>query len=310
MIASVIRVTARLPQRSVIAVLLVTALGTAWGLQYASAKIIGDAGLPPLGSLFTVHVLLSVAFIALLSLRCELFIPTRGELGFFCLAGFLGNILSLAVELIAAVHLPVEVLTLVLAMAPVCTIAIARIFGTESICPRQSFGLVVGAAAAGSILMPQAGLEEAPAKWVLMAFIAPLGFGFYTVLLAARWPRRLNTAQVATGIAVAATIMLAPLASLEGEPFLIGGRFGTSDLALVAFAITMGAGYYLLTLISRHCGAIFASCANFIAVATGLFWNFALFGEVPTGWVGLAACLCVAAVFMVKRRPTALTLRA
>jgi drug/metabolite transporter (DMT)-like permease len=291
-----------LPRHTLPALVLVIALGNAWSLQYASAKLIGDAGLPPFGSLFTVHVLLATAFIAMLSLRCELFIPTAGELAFFCLAGFLGNILSLAVELAVAAHISAGVITLVLSMAPVFTIAIARIMRTERVGRREAFGLTLGAGAATAILLPQAGFAETPLTWVLVAFIAPLGFGFYTVLLAARWPRRLNTLQVATGVVVAATAMLAPLAALEGDLFLIDGRFGAADLALASFALTMGAEYYLLTLITRLSGAIFASCADFVAIATGLFWSFALFNEVPKGWMWLAACLCMAAVFVVNRR--------
>jgi drug/metabolite transporter (DMT)-like permease len=285
------------PHRSLLAPFLVLALGNAWSLQYVSAKLIGGAGLPPFGSLFTVHVLLAVAFIAILSVRCELFIPTLGELGFFCLAGSLGNILTLGVELGAAPHISAGLITLILLMAPAFTIAIAKILRTEKVGSRETAGLVLGAVAAAAILLPRLGIVETPMIWALVAFIAPLGFGFYTVLLAARRPRRLSTVQMATGIAIAATVMLAPPAGLEGDMFLIDGRFGVPDFALAAFAVTMGAEYYLLTLTTRLAGAVFASLANFIAIAMGLFWSFAFFNEVPQGWMWLAASLGLAAVF-------------
>jgi len=176
------------PRHPLLALFLAAALGIAWSLHYASALLIGNTGLPPFGGLFTVHVLLAVAFIAILSLRCELFIPTPGELGFFLLAGFLGNMVFSALA------------------------------------------------------------------WSAAAFIAPLGFSLCAILLARRAPHRLNTLQVMTGVAVAATAILLPLANMEGELFLLEGRFGPSDLALTGFALTIGAEYYLLTLLARLAG--------------------------------------------------------
>jgi len=175
-------------RRPLPAAFLAAALGNAWSLHYASALLTGDTGLPPFGGLFTVHVLLATVFIAILSLRCELFIPTPGELGFFLLAGFLGNMVFSALA------------------------------------------------------------------WSAAAFIAPLGFSLYAILLARRAPHRLNTLQVMTGVAVAATAILLPLANMEGELFLLEGRFGPSDLALTGFALTIGAEYYLLTLLARLAG--------------------------------------------------------
>jgi drug/metabolite transporter (DMT)-like permease len=291
------------PRRSVLALFLVVALGNAWSLQYSSAKFIGETGLPPFGSLFTVHVFLAAAFVAVLSVRCELFIPTLGELKFFCLAGFLGNIFTLGIELAAAAHISAGLVTLILSMAPVFTVVIAWLMRTEKVGLREAGSLALGAIAAGAILLPQVGFARNPMFWLVICFAAPAGFGLYTVLLAARWPRRLNTIQVATGIAVAAMIMLAPMAGTEGELFLLDGRLGPSDLALAAFGLTMGAEYYLLTLITRLSGAIFASCADFIAIAMGLFWGFAFFNEVPEIWMCLAAGLCIAAVFLVNRTP-------
>ena len=180
--------SAAVPRRPLPAAFLAAALGNAWSLHYASALLTGDTGLPPFGGLFTVHVLLATVFIAILSLRCELFIPTPGELGFFLLAGFLGNMVFSALA------------------------------------------------------------------WSAAAFIAPLGFSLYAILLARRAPHRLNTLQVMTGVAVAATAILLPLANMEGELFLLEGRFGPSDLALTGFALTIGAEYYLLTLLARLAG--------------------------------------------------------
>ena len=289
-------------RRALFAFLLVVTLGTGWSLQYAGAKLIGEQGLPPFGSLFTVHVLLSLFFITVLSMRCELFLPTLAELAFFFIAGFLGNVLTLGAELAAAAHISAGLITLILSMAPIFTIAIAFIARTEAVGRREAAGLALGAAAAAAILLPQAGFSGTPAVWVVVAFIAPIGFALYTILLAARWPRRLSPIQVATGVAVAATAMLAPMASQEGDLFLLSGRLGRSDQALLLFTLTMAGEYYLVVLITRMSGAIFASCADFIAIAMGLFWSFVFFDEVPDNWMWLAAGLCVAAVVVVNRQ--------
>ena len=178
------------PRHPLLALFVAVALGNAWSLHYASAVLIGNTGLPPFGGLFTVHVLLAVALIAMLSLRCELFVPTSGELRFFLLAGLIGNV-SLA-----------------------------------------------------ALAWPSAG------------FVAPLGFGLYAILFARRAPARLNMLQAIAGVAAAATLMLLPLANMEGELFLLEGRFGPSDLALAGFALAIGAEYTLVTLLARRAGTV------------------------------------------------------
>jgi hypothetical protein len=197
MAASNIRAQARrFPLIPLIVLLLAAGVGDGWALHYANTKLVAGAGLPLFGSLFTAHILVAAVMITLVSMRCELFIPTAAELRFFALAGAVGTLLALAVEM-------------------------------------------------------SAGPDGTRIGWVLAGSLAPLGFGLSTALLAVRRPRRLNALQAATGIAVAVTAMLIPFAGFEGEVFVIDGHLGASDLAITAFALGIGAEYYLLTRLTR-----------------------------------------------------------
>ena len=54
--------------------------------------------------------------------------------------------------------------------------------------------------------------------------------------------------------------------------------------------------FWCLSVLPRRGGAVLASCADFVAVFTGLGFGFLLFGEVPGLWMVAAALFCLVAL--------------
>lgn len=278
--------------------MLLMCLANAWALQYAFAKGMAQADLPVLASLLAVHVMVVAVLAVALALRRELFAWTWRRIGFFALAAILGNVITQWSEISAAEHIPAGTLTLALSTTPVFVVALSILLRSEALTVRKTLAIALGSGAAMSLLIPDASAGD-PA-WVLIAFLAPLSFAAMAVLLWVAWPKRLSPLQVAFGCAAASLVILAPLAMAEGKAgaILLAVR-SESGLLLVGFATMLIAEYWLFAVITRRGGAVYASCADFAAVAFGLFWAFAIFSEVPSGWMWVAAGLAIASNFLI-----------
>jgi drug/metabolite transporter (DMT)-like permease len=290
------------PRAAVRAILLpglLFILGNAWAAQYISAKMIGDAGIDPVSALMNVHILLVAAFGSWLAASRTFFRPTGRQAVFFFAVAAVGSVISILAELAAAPHIPASLLTIIIAMAPVFTLAFTLALGSERLTKRTFAAIAMGLAASLVILVP--GTQTSGSLfWIAVAFIAPAGFGAMGVIMSAWWPAGLDPLQVAFGLAVAGLAMLIPMSGFSGPALMISGGWGASDLALLCFGLSFVVEFSIFAILTRLGGAVYASCADFVATGMGLFWAWLIFAEVPTAWMWIAAFLSVATLFIVK----------
>jgi drug/metabolite transporter (DMT)-like permease len=278
-------------------VLLVILLGNDWGLQYSAAKLMANEGVHAIGSLYAMHLVLLGIFGFILFLRRGFFRIRPRHILFFAAIGALSNVGQLGSELIAASHVSAGELTLINSLNPLFTVLIVLAFRTEPVSRGKLGALLCGFAAASAIILPDALNDEvAGLAWTLFAFISPVSAAIAGVILARFWPDDLDVVQVASGSLAAGTVWLTPIALFAGAPVTLVGETAAATFGALLFLATVGVEFYLIALITRLGGAVFASCSDFIAVCAGLFWGFVFFAEIPTGWMIVAAALCLGAL--------------
>ena len=283
--------------RSAVLYFLVALLGTAWGLQYAMAKMVSEEDVPAIGALFTVHAVLAVGFLAYTVLAGKRFGLTRPRIAFFCVVALFGTIGQLGLELLVAHHVSAGELTLIVSLMPVFVVPLAALFRTDHISPRKIFGLVAGCAAAIAILLPSAFSDQgSDGHWIVLTFLVPLFAAIALVIMAKCWPKGLDAAQVATGNLVAGSVLLIPVTLWSGDRVGFSVGWGAGDWAVFGFMVTVAAEYYLMALLTRLSGAVYTSCSDFVAICAGLGWSYLFFAEVPTAWSIVAALFCMAAL--------------
>jgi drug/metabolite transporter (DMT)-like permease len=285
--------------RKILLPALLFILGNAWAGQYMSAKIMGDAGLDPVAALMDVHILLAAVFGAGLLIARKLFIPGAGQLIFFFASAGVGSVISILAELAAAPHIPASLLTIIIAMAPVFTLVLTLLLGTERLSLRSIAAIGLGLTATLAILLPGAHFTGS-LYGIGIAFIAPLGFAAMGVIMAAKWPKGLDPLQVAFGLAMAGLIMLIPMSAFTGKAFMANGSLGPADAAMLIFGASFLVEFLIFAILTRLGGAVYASCADFIATGIGLFWAWLIFAEVPTPWMWVAAIASVSTIFIIK----------
>ena len=281
---------------------LVVVLGAGFGLQYASARMMGLAGVEPLGALLIIHVGLSAAFLAVSAAARKLFRPSWQDVLFFAVMAVYTNLGQLGVELFAAHHVPAGELTLIVSLLPVFVLVIAGVFRTERLTYRKSGGMMMGVGASLAILLPNGLQGGGQLFWVGIAFLAPLSQAVGMVLMGLYWPRRLEPMQVATGNLVMGTLLLTPMVMLLHGDVGLHAMTGEGGVATALFGLTVAAEFYIFAMLLRRGGAVLASSADFIAVCAGLVFGYLLFAEVPTVWMAAAAMLCLLALKFVTDR--------
>jgi drug/metabolite transporter (DMT)-like permease len=276
-------------------------ISNAWAMQYMCAKMIGDHGLPVFVALLMVHIAVTAFFAVVLVFQDKLFQFTRQHLFFFAAASFIGNVVSLGVELEVAPHISAGMLTLIVAMAPIFTLLFSLLLRTETVCFRTLCGLAMGLAATLAILWPAVEIGNNQVFWILFGFVAPASFGAMSVIIWVAWPKDIDAIQVAFGISLSALTFLVPLSIIQHHFSDPVASFEGVAFPLFGFAISLIAEYWLFALLTKRGGAVYASCADFGAIAFGLFWAFLFMKEIPTGWMILAAVLAVSSLLVVQK---------
>ena len=282
---------------------LVFILGLGFGLQYASARMVGLSGIEPMGALLLIHVGLGLLFVAVLVLTGKLFLPSPAQLVFFGTVALLSNLGQLGVELLVAPHVPAGELTLIVSLLPIFVLVMAGALRSERLTWRKIAGIVLGVAASTAILLPRALGEDAQIFWLAVTFIAPISQALGMVVMARFWPRGLEPMQVASGSLVMGTLLLVPMMAVSGQQLVLPNFWSAGGAATALFGLTVAAEFYMVAVLTRRGGAVLASCADFIAVCAGLGFGYVLFGEVLTLWMGLAAVFCMLALKIVNSEP-------
>ena len=295
----------RAPSGQLILCGLMAMLGLGFGLQYASARLMGLSAVEPMGALLLIHIGLGLLFVAGLVLTGRLFWPTLAQFIFFTAVALLSNVGQLGVELVVGPHVPAGELTLIVSLLPVFVLLLAAVLRSEALTLRKVCGILLGVAASIAILLPRSFEGEAQLFWVALTFAAPVSQALAMVLMARFWPKGLEPLQVATGNLVMGTVLLVPMVLLSGESLGLVNLWSAGGAATALFGLTVAAEFYLVAVLTRRGGAVLASCADFIAVCAGLGFGYVLFAEVPTAWMGIAAALCLLALKLAMDRPAA-----
>jgi drug/metabolite transporter (DMT)-like permease len=281
---------------------LVVLLGIIWGLQISLAKVTGEEVGATSAGLLLIHIFLATTFIAFQVFKGQMFIPTLREIGFYAVGTVLVNIAPLWLELTIAPHMSAGLLTLISSMSPILTVAFVMLLKAEQVTLQRMLGVLVGAAAAATVLIPQAAFGDATLKWTAIAFALPITLAAYGVFMRRAWPSGRTPMQVSTGILVAGTAILVPFHFTTNDlPFQeLDNQYGS--LPLLLLAVSIGAEFYLFSLLIRLGGAIIASCADYIAVLVGLGWGYMLFNERPDTGLWLAVGLGFLALWLICKQ--------
>ena len=259
---------------------LLVVMGGAWGLQFSMIKLATLNGYAEISVLFIALALISVVYVILLTFRRALFRVTRERFVFLVIISLLGYVLPLLAAVYAAPHVDAGVMTLLVSLTPVVTVATALILRTETVTIGRGAAVLTGAVAVVIVLLPEFEIPgNQVAWWMLLMLVVPLTYGVESIYVSAYWPEGLDVLQVGTGETVIALLMVLPMYLIWGDAPTSGPGIGPGEIGIVIFAISGVLDILLYFHIIQKTGGVFVSFGMFVSLFAGIVWGIVIFSE-------------------------------
>jgi drug/metabolite transporter (DMT)-like permease len=210
-----------------------------------------------------------------------------------------------------APHLPVGLVTVVLALSPPLTYLFGLLVRLERFHWLSVVGIVCGFSGVLLIAAPTAALPSpGMAAWFLLSLVAPLLFASANIVAAVMLPKQSNSFGMAAGILLGSALVLGVVMAFSGQSFAFPPLLGAGALAIFGSGLINGSFIVMFLEIIRIAGPVFFSQFNYLAVAAGIGWGYAIFGERLGIYIWMALTLMLVGVLLVTAREPILRLLA
>lgn len=252
-------------------------LGAIWGAAFLFLRIAARE----VGPVWTAEARLVVgASVLAVLFGHRTFAAARGRWTAFLVTGALFSAVPFTLIAIATVTLPAGFTSLLNAATPLFTALIGVAFLGHRLAPRVVLGLVVGIAAVVVLVgWSPLGLDVTTLLAVLAGLGAPASYA-----VAGNYARAkladVGATEIATGMLVAGSLVLLPVALLSGPPTspALDGIVSLLAVGIISTAVAWPIFFRVL----RHTTATAASTVTFIVPAFAIAWGALVLGE-PIG---------------------------
>jgi drug/metabolite transporter (DMT)-like permease len=276
--------------------LLLVALVAMWGSSFMFTKLAVDA-LPPAVVVAARLVIAAALLLALLAVRGEALPGAWRQWRWIVAMAIVGNAVPFWLISWGQQHIDSGLAGILMAIMPLSTLVLAHLFVEgERLTMRRAAGFLLGFAGIVVLIGPEALLEVRGSGSALVAQVAVLGGAIcYAVnsILARRRPAS-PPRQAAAGVALAAGLMMAPIA-FAGAPTAIL----TTPLPMLAVAAVLFLGVVSTAIATvvyfelvSAAGPSFLSLINYLIPIWAVGLGIAVLGERPS-WSALAALVLV-----------------
>ncbi|CDZ76886.1 putative DMT superfamily transporter inner membrane protein [Legionella massiliensis] len=295
--------------KTLLALITLIILGFIWGSGYTLAKYAMINGVPPLGyafwqSLGPAILLTLTSFFPFSSSRVQekqrnhLLQPSYWP--YFLICGLIGIAIPNTNMYFIAEHIPAGLLAVLVNTVPLMVYPLALIIGQERFDGWRTLALSLGMVGIFLIITPTT--ESLFSNWTLLALLSPLSFALCSLYIAAKQPAGLNALQAASGMLVAASLLLSPLVIHQQSFYPLTAPFTVAKQVVILEIILSSVGYLLFFQLIRLAGPVFYSLTGGMVALTGLFWGFVVFDEKPRNLQSLAILCVISALIVLSWR--------
>ena len=289
-----IKISNIFPASMIVPTLLLLVGGISYGSLFSANKRAIDAGFPFLSYAFWQVLLAAILLLIISSFTAGLPRLNKTNLNVFSFVAVVGLILPLLVITAIADKLPPGVVTLCAALIPAFTYILALSVRVEKMRLLSIGGVILGFGSVLLIVLPRESLPiEGSWVWVIFSLLMPVSAAANNTFSAMLRPPDAASISMSAGMMVIAAILLFIVSWSHDGIFLltdagIDGLIGVL-WAGAALAITYTCFFEIIKL----AGGLFFAQINYVIVAAGLFWSWALFGDSLSIWIWTAVLLLV-----------------
>ena len=277
--------------------------GLVWGLTFSLAKIVADGGGHPLGINLWQSLIGAVVLIALSLITRQRLRITRHSVLFFIACGLSGLVVPGAIYFYAASKVSPGILSITIATVPLITFTFAALLGVEKAKIGRIFGVVLGIMSIIALVGPTESLPDRSAiPWIFAALFAAFCYSSENLLVALRAPAGLSALSIATGLFIAASLMMAPVVIAIDAFVVFNWPWGQVEWAMVGMALVSVTAYSLYVYLIVYSGPVFASQTAYIVTISGVLWGIAIFDEDHSSWIWVSLAIMILALALVSPR--------
>jgi len=224
---------------------------------------------------------------------------TALHIKFYCGSAIVGYLLPMGAELFVIEHMPASVLTLIVSLSPLATLAFAWLMKTDRIDGRRIAGVIVGAVAIFAVLLPDTHNAGGVAwHWLLLATSVPISYALYHNYIARYWPNGSDSFQVACGEAIFASLLLILFLAFYQQGIQVV-TWNMGHIVILIMAVIALLDIYCYFELIRLRGPIYVSHANYFMVISGVVWGMIIFSEQTTIWFWMSTLLLMLSLYLV-----------
>ena len=275
-------------------------IGIAWGITGPLSKLAVSTGNHPVGVTFW-NTALGVVVLTMILLASGRRLPLGARhLRFYLICGLLGTAMPNSLSYTAYQHLPIGIMSIVIALVPMMTMLLALPMGLERPDPRRLAGLGLGAVAVLMIVLPDAGLPEPDqALWVAVPVFVSLAYAGENIYIATARPAGVDALTIMCGMFWGALILLIPL-MLATDAWFDITLLGPPEQAVIAVTGLHLFAYFGFIWLIGQAGPVFAAQVAYVVTSSGLILGMAVYGERHSPWIWAALALMFAGLALVK----------
>jgi drug/metabolite transporter (DMT)-like permease len=280
--------------------LLLGFAGSMWGITFSLAKIATQAGAHPVGLTFWQ----AVVCLAVLGIFC-LWRKSWPSINSVTLPrstviALVGTVLPSTFYFYAAMHLPVGILSITIAIVPIMTYGVCLAIGTDSYQLRRLFGLVLGFAGMVLLAHPEALPDRSLLPWLGVAAFCSLCYVAENIYVDKNIPANVDMAELLTLSMMIAVVILLPV-MLPMKAFVaLKIPFTAVEYSVIGMGLITSFSYLIFLYLIQTCGAVFASTMAYVVMVSGVVWGMLLFNEQHSLVVWLVLLIMVSGMLLVK----------
>ncbi|WPZ35235.1 DMT family transporter [Thalassobaculum sp. OXR-137] len=288
---------------------LMLILGNLWGLSFSLSKTVVLGGIHPLAYVW-MQTTGATLFLFVICRRAGVTVPTsRRHLLLYGATGLVGTVLPSLTIVTTALHVPAGIISTLVTTVPMLTFALAVSTGLQRFQPMALAGLTLGLIGVLFLVVPDSSLPSADmAGWVLFGLLTPVFYATNGILAARLRPAGTSSLAAALGMMATASVTSLPIMLATGtfHPLFAEG-LTPHDLAMTGQIVITCVAYIMYFEINERSGPVYLSQVSYVVNVSGLFWGYAIFGEVPSPWLWATVVLVFAGVYLVNRTTRAET---
>lgn len=283
-------------------VVILFSLGVIWGCITNIARFVGQTtDLPPLSYAFWTLLIGACLLFGVNFFRKSMLPISSRHLVFYLIAGALGSAIPTSNLFWVLNHISAGQMSIALTTVPLFTYILALIIRSEPLSRRRMLGVVLGFIGSLIILASRdSAASDAPRFWFALAFFTPLFYALGNHFTARFRPPRGDSLSMASGMVMAAAIILFCVASFDKGIHPLWQEPGELILLVLMHGLLSGVAFTLFFVLIRIAGPVYFSQVAYLVCIFGIAIGMLFFGERHGPLLWLAVVVIFSGVLLVN----------